>query len=191
MKSLRTGLATAVLAAGLVIAPVSPAAVTAVAAPHSNSGTYCGLDWGSKPEYKSRSSKATVKDARAGEHKCYDRLVIDLKGKVKGYDVRYVRAVYTEGQGRRVSLEGDADLRVIVKAPAYDRDGDATYRPRSRTRAVNVRGFRTFEQVAFLGSHEGQTSFGVGTRARLPFRTFIVNGPGGGSRLVIDVAHRW
>jgi hypothetical protein len=28
-------------------------------------------------------------------------------------------------------------------------------------------------------------------RARLPFRVFVLRGPGSGSRLVIDVAHRW
>jgi len=28
-------------------------------------------------------------------------------------------------------------------------------------------------------------------RARLPFRVFVLAGPGNGSRLVIDVAHRW
>lgn len=191
MRTLRTGLATALLVAGLGLAPVSPAATIAVAAPTVAPMTYCGLNWGSLPESKSGTSKATVTDVRAGRHSCYDRLVIDFKGKIKGYDVRYVKAVYTEGEGRRVPLSGDADLRIIVKAPAYDSDGDATYRPDSRTRAVSVSGFRTFKQVAFLGSWEGQTTFGLGTRARLPFRTFILDRSGGRSRLVIDVAHYW
>jgi hypothetical protein len=35
------------------------------------------------------------------------------------------------------------------------------------------------------------TKIGLGVRARLPFRVFALAGPGGGSRLVIDVAHRW
>lgn len=190
MKTLRTGLAAAMLVAGLGLAPVSPAVTTAVAAPVA-SASYCGLHWGSQPESRSGTSRATVRNVRAGQHSCYDRLVIDFKGKIKGYDVRYVNAVYTEGEGRRVRLSGDADLRIIVKAPAYDSHGDATYSPDNRNRVVGVSGFRTFRQVAFLGSFEGQTSFGLGTRARLPFRTFILDGPGGGSRLVIDVAHRW
>jgi hypothetical protein len=38
---------------------------------------------------------------------------------------------------------------------------------------------------------EGQTEIGLGVRARLPFRVFPLAGPGDGSRLVIDVAHRW
>jgi len=36
-----------------------------------------------------------------------------------------------------------------------------------------------------------QTTIGLGARARLPFRVFTLSGPGQGSRLVIDVAHRW
>nr|WP_280956330.1 hypothetical protein [Cellulomonas flavigena] len=33
--------------------------------------------------------------------------------------------------------------------------------------------------------------FGLGVRARLPFRAFVLAGPGSGSRLVVDVAHQW
>ena len=52
-------------------------------------------------------------------------------------------------------------------------------------------GWTTFRQVAYAGSFEGQTSFGLGVRARLPFRVFTLAGPGAGSRIVVDVAHRW
>jgi hypothetical protein len=57
-----------------------------------------------------------------------------------------------------------------------------------------VKGFRTFRQVAYAGSFEGQTTFGLGVRARLPFRVFVLAGSPGdrhGAMLVIDVAHRW
>lgn len=175
MKTLKAGLASALLIAGLGLAPAAPAA----AAP------YCGITWGSLADSASASSTARVTNARAGQHTCYDRLVLDLKGKVRGYDVRYVSAVYTEGQGKHVPLSGAADLRIIV------RTGNSTYNPSNRTHAVGVSGYRTFRQVAYLGSFEGQTSFGLGVRARLPFRTFVLDGPGTGSRLVIDVAHRW
>ena len=43
----------------------------------------------------------------------------------------------------------------------------------------------------FAGSFEGYTSIGLGVRARLPFRVFMLDGPGTSSRLVVDVAHRW
>ncbi|WP_411730902.1 hypothetical protein [Paeniglutamicibacter sp.] len=187
MKSrITAGLAGALLIAGLGISPVSPAATaTAVTAP------YCGIMWGSVADSVAGYSSATITNVRTGRHACFDRMVIDLKGKVKGYDVRYVNAVYTEGQGKLVPLSGAADLRIIVKAPAYTSSGVPTYNPANRTNAKNVSGYTTFRQIAFLGSYEGQTSFGLGVRARLPFRTFVLTGTDGTSRLVIDVAHRW
>ena len=45
--------------------------------------------------------------------------------------------------------------------------------------------------MTWAGSFEGRTSLGLGVRARLPFRVFSLAGPGDGSRVVIDVAHRW
>ena len=52
-------------------------------------------------------------------------------------------------------------------------------------------GYRTFRHVAWAGSFEGQSTLGLGVRARLPFRVFLLDGPGTGSRMVVDVAHRW
>ena len=54
-----------------------------------------------------------------------------------------------------------------------------------------VAGFPTLRSVVYAGSFEGMTTFGVGTRARLPFRVFALAGPGGHGRIVLDVAHRW
>jgi hypothetical protein len=73
----------------------------------------------------------------------------------------------------------------------HDDTGAVTYDPADDGEAVNVAGFDTLRQVAFTGGFEGQSTFGLGVRARLPFRTFILDGPGDGSRLVVDVAHRW
>ena len=67
----------------------------------------------------------------------------------------------------------------------------ADLHPGQPLRATNVAGYQTFRQVADAGSFEGQTTVGLGVRARLPFRAFILAGPGDGSRLVVDVAHRW
>jgi hypothetical protein len=78
-----------------------------------------------------------------------------------------------------------------VRARALTDDFVPTYSPADPARAVNVTGFRTLRQVAFLGTHEAQTQIGLGVRARLPFRVFLLAGPGNGSRLVVDVAHRW
>jgi hypothetical protein len=90
-----------------------------------------------------------------------------------------------------VPLRGGAKLRVVVRAPAYDENG-ATYEAANWNELVNVSGYRTFRQVAWAGSFEGQTTIGIGVRARLPMRAFVVRGADGtGHRLIVDVAHHW
>ena len=79
---------------------------------------------------------------------------------------------------------------IVTRAPAYTSTGAASYRPANPRELVNVTGYTTFRQVAWAGTFEGQTSMGLGVRARLPFRAFTIH-DATGSRLVIDVAHRW
>lgn len=60
------------------------------------------------------------------------------------------------------------------------------------TRSVeDVDGFTTLRSVVYGGGFDGYTTFGFGVRARLPFRVFVLDGPGGHSRIVMDVAHHW
>ena len=96
-----------------------------------------------------------------------------------------------DGSGAPVALRGSAQLRVIIKAPAYDDDGSATYEPASWNELVDVGGYQTFRQVSWAGTHEGQTTIGLGVRARLPMRVFVLTDSGGGRHLVVDVAHSW
>lgn len=154
---------------------------------------YCGIRWGSLGKTNGTShTSGTVADVRAGRHTCFDRLVIDVDEVPKSmtYDVRYVDAVHEDGSGKAVPLAGAADLQIILRAPAYEA-GVPTYSPKNPSRLVNVSGWSTFRQVAWAGSFEGQSTVGLGVRARLPFRAYVLDGPGDGARLVIDVAHRW
>jgi hypothetical protein len=184
MKKLISWLAALVLAMGLGL--IVPGSANAAA-------PYCGITWGSQA--KSKTGEVTlphiphVKDIRAGQHRCFDRLVVDLDGKLKGYSVGYER-FRGIGSGEPIPLRG-TDLVITVDAPAYDDGGRSTYKFRNARELVDVRDYRTFRQVAWGGSFEAQTSVGLGVRARLPFRAFILDGPGKGSRLVVDVAHRW
>jgi len=174
----------------------APALAGSSAAPHTTStaavtSASCPRGWGSLPEANSRMTQAPVIAVRTGRHACFDRLVVDLHGRAPGYDVRYVRTVRQEGSGSVVPLRGGAKLQVVVRAPAYSQTGRATYTPKNKAELANVSGYRTFRQVAFAGSFEGQTTIGLGVRARLPFRVFTLAGPGTNSRLVVDVAHHW
>jgi hypothetical protein len=150
---------------------------------------YCGITWGSQTKASPKIVRSTIINVRSGQHPCFDRLVVDLKGKkLPGYTVRYVSKVVAPS-GKAVPLKGAAFLQISVRAPAYDGAGHATYAPKDRNNVVNVKGYRTFRQVAYVASFEGITDFGLGVRARLPFRVFTLNGAC--DCLVIDVAHRW
>ena len=170
------------VAAGVL--PLAAAPTSADAAP------YCGITWGSLAKNAAPMVAGPVTGVRAGRHTCFDRLVIDLKGKAAGYSVSYVTTVSTEGQGAAVPLRGGARLHIVAKAPAYTSTGSASFSPARPSEVVNVTGFTTFRQVAWAGTFEGQTSLGLGVRARLPFRAFTIQ-DATGSRLVIDVAHHW
>jgi hypothetical protein len=161
-----------------------------VAAPASAAGPYCGIRWGSLPRSVSVGSTGPVVDIRSGRHRCFDRLVFDVAGEAGGYTVGYVAGFADDVTGEPVPARGGAKLFVNAFAPSYWDDG-ATYQPADVREAVDVTGYRTFRQVVWLGSFEGYTALGVGVRARLPFRVFILDGPGDGSRIVVDVAHRW
>ena len=164
---------------------------TAQAAP------YCGITWGSLPKTHTGYDPGDdfLDDVRAGQHACFDRLVVDLGGAsgFDSFDVRYVSAVTQDGSGSAVSLRGGAKLQIAVSSMPYDSRGRITYAPANRSELVNVSGYRTFRQVAWAGAFEGETTIGLGVRARLPFRAFTLPGPTGSGvvRVVIDVAHAW
>jgi hypothetical protein len=189
-KNVRRLVRLTVLLCLLASVQIAPAAGVEAASPQP----YCGIRWGSLPKRHLvyAYTTATIENLRAGRHDCFDRLVVDLGPRRSGlpgpqgdgYQIRY-------GSGGRLTIKGSAVLSVVLNAAAHDDDYRPTYQPRDPKRAVDVTGFRTFRQVAFLGTFEAQTEMAIGVRARLPFRVFVLSGPGAGSRLVIDVAHRW
>jgi len=157
----------------------------------------CGITWGSLPKTTAAfTDTEMVVGVRAGQHACYDRLVLDVGGQdaaFSSYNVRYVTKVTADGSGAVIPLRGGAYLQITVGATAHDQYGNPTFGPQTRE-VVNVSGYRTFRQVAYAGSFEGQTDFGLGVRARLPFRVFVLPGTPNTDhvpRLVIDVAHTW
>jgi hypothetical protein len=149
--------------------------------------TSCALSWDSQSKTSTRSegpSTAQVASVRAGEHACFDRLVIDLgTGSQPGYHVRYVSSFRAQGSGNPIPLRGRAQLDITVA------DNAAPGFPASGSELAGVAGFRSFRQVAGGGSFEGATEIGLGVRSRLPFRVMVLHGHGSDSRLVIDVAH--
>ena len=176
-----------IVAAAVLLSAVT---VTTAATATAASAPYCGIYWGSVPKAQEPTAVAPLTNVRAGRHECFDRLVFDMSAKADGFRVGYVPEVYTDGAGFLVPLRGGAKLQVIVIAPDND-NYQRTYLPANRAELVDVTGWQTFRQIAWAGSFEGQSTVGLGVRARLPFRVFTLDGPGGGSRIVVDVAHYW
>ncbi|MBX7267114.1 hypothetical protein KIF24_14555 [Micromonospora sp. Llam7] len=183
----------------VVLTALVAATAAATAAPTSTlSGTsatgapYCGITWGSGDRAAGTLSSAPLVEVRTGRHDCYDRVVFEFAGTVTGYSVGYGET-YTEGEGLALSpyTAGDALLRVSLRAPAYDDEHVATVPYRVGDHVANVLRYRTLRDVVFGGSFEGYGTFAVGVRARLPFRVFVLAGPGPHSRIVLDVAHQW
>lgn len=183
---------TALLAAAGLVTAAGLLTVTPASAQHpAGSAPYCGITWGSLAKSATTSSNAPLTNVRSGRHDCYDRLVVDVAGDPAGYSVSYVSAVTAQGSGNVVALRGGAFLQIDLSIPANDANGNPTYRPANPRELVDLAGYRTFRQAAWGGSFEGYTTVGLGVRARLPFRVLTLEGPGSGSRLVIDVAHQW
>ncbi len=187
----RTGLLAAALVVAAAFASVSAASAAPVSASASTAkaaAPYCGIRWGSQPKTAAVSPETprVLANIRAGRHACYDRLVFDIRGGNRTwYEVNYVTAV-KHSDGRVVPLRGGAKLSILMQASDYDHAGWTAYRYANGAELVNVAGYPTIRQVAWVDAQRVTTTVGVGVRARLPFRVFMLPG-----RLVVDVAHRW
>jgi hypothetical protein len=176
-------LSTVIIAAAAALVPLAQAGA-ASAAP-SGPVPACATGWGAGAKHAGMMVSSPVLGVRAGQHRCFDRLVIDLgSGPAPGFRVQYVRHIVADGSGMVLRVRGGARLLITIKAPA------GRHYPANARNLAAVAGFRTFRQVRGAGSFEGITSVGLGVRTKLPFRVFIVRGRGPGSRLIIDVADR-
>jgi hypothetical protein len=180
---------------------VSAAAIvmTATLATAASAGTpapavaFCGIHWRSVPKSGGSLSAAPLIAVRTGQQGCYDRVVFEFNGRASGYRVQYADPV-TQGAGFNLApyMAGGALLRVVLLDPAYDvKTGASTYKHKPGDHVANVLRDRTLRDVMYGGSFEGYTTFGVGVRAQLPFRVFVLSGPGTHSRIVLDIAHQW
>src|SRR4051794_4654177 len=103
----------------LVVATLALSTLGAVAP--AASAASCATAWGSSPKATSAMVPGPIVNVRAGQHACFDRLVIDVTGRRRpGYSVQYVNHVLNDPRGNVVPLRGNADLQVVVRAPAYN-----------------------------------------------------------------------
>jgi hypothetical protein len=136
---------------------------------------YCGIYWGSlaKSVGSRIGDQIPISSVRTGVHTCFDRVVVDLAGPQPLAVASYV---YGSTNSLQVTVWGwwGFDVPVGPTPPVNIVPG------LTAVRSISARPVGSYGQDVFIT-----------TRGRLPFRLFTLAGPGGGSRVVIDIAHRW
>lgn len=125
----------------------------------------------------------TVTGARFARHQGLDRVVIDLKGDVPGYTLRWVPELVQDGSGDPIDVKGGAYLQLtMTPASAHTEAGAPTWTggPIFQARLGNV------QSVVKTGDFEGVVGIGIVLDRRAPFRVLEQKTP---NRLVIDIAH--
>src|SRR3954468_9134407 len=128
----------------LLVLTVAVLATLGVVSPASAATSpYCGITWGSLDKDSATGSGGYVDDVRAGQHTCYDRLVVDVQGSRSygTWHAGYVDQVSADPSGLPVSLRGGAFLQLALRAPTATPHGTLTYVP-ARPRARPPRGWR-------------------------------------------------
>jgi len=127
-----------------------------------------------------------VKVARVALQSGYDRVVIELGGKVAGqpgWRVSYVTKPTSDGSGAPVAVKGAFYLHVAITGVGYPAD---TGVPEPTTRRISPTDTKVVREVVLDGVFEGVYTAYVGLSAKKPFRVFRLSNP---ARVVIDVRH--
>ena len=121
---------------------------------------------------------------RTGGHSGYDRVVFQFSGKLPGYAVERVQAVYSDPKSTPVPLAGQSYLRVVFHGTSA-----VCPRPLHQTYTgptVLTPYYLELLTVSAAGDFEGVLSFGIGLAAQGGYHIFTLTNP---DRLVMDVSH--
>jgi hypothetical protein len=160
--------ATVVALVGALLVPAGPA--TAKAPWHTTA-----FSW-TNPAARS----PRVVDLRFAAHRRFDRVVIDIVGKLPGGRAHYARRFTMDGSGAAVPIRGRSGIALALRpAVAHDRQGHKVYRGPRIARPH----LETLKALAFTGDFEGVVSFGFALTHRAAYRVLFLHDP---QRLVID-----
>jgi hypothetical protein len=121
-----------------------------------------------------------------GRHACFDRLVLDFTGPMSGYSVDYVELAFTQPGGDVAGVRGGARLEIIAGASTSRFEPE---NPRESSRSVAGAPFVRWSIPA--RSRDRASSASACGPACPSGPLCWPAGPADGSRLVVDVAHRW
>ncbi|WP_204021738.1 AMIN-like domain-containing (lipo)protein [Sinosporangium siamense] len=165
-------------------APPVPAPLPS-AAPTGTRGTVPGVPMTDKEiEVKRRTENPSlITGVRYAGHPGFDRVVVDLKGAVPGYSVRWVDGFVQDGSGKAIAVNGGAYLQItLTPANAHTEAGDPTW----GEERVYSAGLTNVRHVVATGDFEAVVGIGLALSRRAGFRAFVQSAP---DRLVVDVAH--
>lgn len=187
-RALCTGLVVAVLAAP----PMSVSAAAHASTPVRSAGPSAAArsavapgTFSTAPRLVRRNVSAPqVTAIRVAHHPTFDRIVVQLRGRAPGFDVRYVPQLHADGSGDVVDLLGPASLEVVL-APANAHNPN-TGRSSLTTPARTTWRLDQVRETAVIGDFEAVVTLGVGLRRRAPFRVLTLTNP---TRIALDVRH--
>ena len=143
--------------------------------------------WTTGPTTIAASPKAfqpAVVDLRVGEHKRFDRVVIEIRGRRPGVRANYTDRLIYPGSGLAVPLRGHRKFQLVLDpARAHNLTTGATTYHGPRLKQYRL---PTLRGVAFMGDFEGQVEFGFTTDRVAPYRIFQLTDP---RRVVLDFHH--
>jgi hypothetical protein len=166
------GLAASVTAALLLALPASIAPAQALPAWRTTNSTYTSAV----------HTTRLITDLRYATHPGFDRVVINLQGRIPSWRATYQSRFFRDASGERVPIRGGLQL-VLRESAAHDQQGHSVYDGPSLARP----GFDALKAVALTGDFEGTVTFAFGLDPqRTPYRIFRLHDP---QRLVIDFKH--
>ncbi|HEY9368485.1 AMIN-like domain-containing (lipo)protein [Streptomyces sp.] len=128
-------------------------------------------------------STALVVNARWGGHGSFDRLVIDVKGKMPPVTVKPVKVLRYDGSGHRVPLAGKYFLEIKLSPAAAHNDAGQNVYKGPRLLKIYL---PTLKGLALTGDFEGVVTFGTAFNVKPVYKTFTLHSP---ERFVLDVRH--
>lgn len=166
-------LVTAVVAMAFLSGSAATSSVTPAATPWHTKG----ITW-TNPAAKA----PRILNLRYAQHPTYDRVVIDVRGRLPGGHTAYRKVFHYDGSGAVVPIRGG--LQVTLRpAYTYNTSGHDVYTGPDLVRPK----FPVLKAIALTGSFEGVTGFAFGLQPRrTPYRVFFLHDP---QRIVVDFRH--
>ncbi len=188
IRSLITVLAAALVVGGLIAIPrddapsVGAAPIATASAGVAPVWLTSRVSW-TNPNLDALAQPRVV-DLRYSHHQRFDRVVIEVRGKIPGGRTFSARRFTYDGSGEPVPIGGRSGLAVVLfPARAHNDQGDNLYTGPEIARPH----FQTLKAIAFTGDFEGYVSFAFALTHRAPYRIFTLAAP---HRIVVDFYHK-